>query len=208
MTTQFPIREQRKQRSRQALIDAAGRLFACRGFEATTLEDIAAAAGLHVQTLYRHFPNKAELAAAVDREHLDRFLEAFAERDTDTLTFWREWVRQSARLILHDGGERYRRGVYNFYTLPSLSTTFLNTWAEYEAALAEGLAADFGATRSAHGQRLPMLVACMLWAGYRRVIYEWAFADGQIDLERQCVGVVDSVIAEFGHYVKAGPQQT
>jgi AcrR family transcriptional regulator len=201
MSTQYPLREQRKQRSRKALIDAAARLFSCQGFEATTLEHVAEAAGLHVQTLYRHFPNKAELAAAVDHEHLERFLEAFAERRTDTLSFWREWVRHSARLILHDGGVAYRRGVFNFYTLPSLSSTFLQTWNDYETALAEGLREDFRRTGADHDPRLPMLMACMLWGGQRRVVYEWAFAEGDYDLQTECLGAIDTVIAEFGHYL-------
>lgn len=50
-------------RNRQALIDAAQRLFAQRGL-AVTLDDIAAEAGVNVATAYRHFANKQELAMA------------------------------------------------------------------------------------------------------------------------------------------------
>jgi AcrR family transcriptional regulator len=50
-------------RNRQALIDAAERLFAARGLS-VTLDDIAAEAGVNVATAYRHFANKHELANA------------------------------------------------------------------------------------------------------------------------------------------------
>jgi AcrR family transcriptional regulator len=50
-------------RNRQALIDAAHRLFVRRGLT-VTLDDIAAEAGVNVATAYRHFGNKQELASA------------------------------------------------------------------------------------------------------------------------------------------------
>ncbi len=47
---------------RRALIeDAAARLFAERGYVATTVEDIVAAAGVSKPMLYRHFESKKEL---------------------------------------------------------------------------------------------------------------------------------------------------
>ena len=47
---------------RRALIeDAAARLFAERGYTATTVEDIVAAAGVSKPMLYRHFDSKKEL---------------------------------------------------------------------------------------------------------------------------------------------------
>ncbi len=201
MNQQYPLREQRKQRSREALVRSAAKLFARRGFAATTLEDVAEDAGLHVQTLYRHFPNKAELAAAVDQQYLESFREAFLARDTDTLHFWRNWVEHVARRLTRDGGVAYRKGLLNFYNLPSLSSTYLQTWNQYELILADGLREDF---RELQGDRanLPMLVACMLWGGVRRATYDWANSEGKRDLVAECVEVVDTVIAEFGHYLK------
>lgn len=65
-------------RNRQALLDAAERLFAARGL-AVTLDDIAAAAGVNVATAYRHFANKHELAEAFLRQSVERTI-AIAER--------------------------------------------------------------------------------------------------------------------------------
>jgi AcrR family transcriptional regulator len=57
-------------RNRQALIDAARRLFTTRGL-AATLDDIAVEAGVNVATAYRHFANKQELLAAFLQQRID-----------------------------------------------------------------------------------------------------------------------------------------
>ena len=56
---------QSKQRTRRALLDAAGRLYFERGFAATSLDDIAAAAGVTKGAVYAHFDSKEELLVAL-----------------------------------------------------------------------------------------------------------------------------------------------
>ncbi len=51
--------------AREALLDAAEVLFARQGFEATTIKQIGAAAGLNPALLYYYFGNKEELYRAV-----------------------------------------------------------------------------------------------------------------------------------------------
>src|SRR5262245_12925969 len=50
---------------RQELIDAAAYLFASRGFEGTTMRDIAAHVGKTPGALYYHFTSKDDLLVAV-----------------------------------------------------------------------------------------------------------------------------------------------
>lgn len=57
--------ERRRLRNRDALIAAARRRFAERGFEATTIADIAEAADLGFGTFYRYFPDKEAVLEAV-----------------------------------------------------------------------------------------------------------------------------------------------
>lgn len=56
---------------REAVLSAAVRLFAERGFRAVGMDDIGAAAGISGPTLYHHFPRKSALLAHVITRCLD-----------------------------------------------------------------------------------------------------------------------------------------
>lgn len=56
---------------RALIIEAAGRLFGDDGYEATRLDDIAAAAGVTKPILYRHFEDKQALYLALLERHRD-----------------------------------------------------------------------------------------------------------------------------------------
>lgn len=63
-----PIREARARRTRERIIDAARRLWVERGIGATTIDAIAAAARVSVQTIYGTFGSKGGiLTALIDR---------------------------------------------------------------------------------------------------------------------------------------------
>ncbi len=57
----YGIREQKKQETRQAIQLAAMKLFAEKGFENTSLEDIGTAAGIGKTTVYGYFANKKDI---------------------------------------------------------------------------------------------------------------------------------------------------
>jgi AcrR family transcriptional regulator len=61
--------------SRQRLSDAALQLFAEQGYAATTVDDVAAAAGVTQRTFFRHFRDKEEVVFADD----DRLLEVLLD---------------------------------------------------------------------------------------------------------------------------------
>jgi len=56
-----PLREQRAEQTRSAILDAAGRLFTADGYMATRLADIAAEAGVSVATVKLVFGTKPDL---------------------------------------------------------------------------------------------------------------------------------------------------
>lgn len=77
------LRERQKQARRDAIFRAAARLFATRGYGATTVEDIAAAAGISVPTLYAYVASKADLMVALyeaDRALIDDRKQAVIRR--------------------------------------------------------------------------------------------------------------------------------
>jgi len=55
-------RERRRQETEQALLTSGRELFAKQGFEATSVSDIAARAGVSLRTFYRYFPAKEWIA--------------------------------------------------------------------------------------------------------------------------------------------------
>jgi AcrR family transcriptional regulator len=70
MTTAMGRRERNNLERRASLLAAARRLFDAQGFEETTVEQIAAEAGLATRTVYNFFPFKVDLVAALLSEEI------------------------------------------------------------------------------------------------------------------------------------------
>ena len=66
-------------KTRQKLLEVARELFAHKGLEATTMNDIAAASGRGRRTLYTYFRNKEEIYYAVIEEELESLSEKMDE---------------------------------------------------------------------------------------------------------------------------------
>jgi AcrR family transcriptional regulator len=64
-------RDERKQQTREGLLDAAALVFSQRGFHGASVDDVAGAAGFTKGAVYAHFANKEDLFLAL----LDRRLE-------------------------------------------------------------------------------------------------------------------------------------
>jgi len=73
-------RETNKQRTRSALEQAASHLFEEKGFAATTVRDIAAAAGVGERTFFRYFPSKEDLVLQQVRDLIPDLMDGVRRR--------------------------------------------------------------------------------------------------------------------------------
>jgi AcrR family transcriptional regulator len=92
-------RERKKQRTREALIDAAFALFAEKGFDATTVEEIADAVDVSSRTFFRYFASKEDVALTFQEEQVQAVASALAARPADEpiMTALRRTVVEIAR---------------------------------------------------------------------------------------------------------------
>jgi AcrR family transcriptional regulator len=98
--TKLPFKPRMKREERRTVIEeAASRLIAERGYDAASLEEIAAAAGVSKAVLYDHFSSKAELQISLLRQASEALMGFVA-----------------ARLIAAEGpAERYRAAIEAFF---------------------------------------------------------------------------------------------
>jgi AcrR family transcriptional regulator len=88
------LRERKKARTRQAIADAAARLFAEHGFEQVAVSDVAREAEVSEQTVYNYFPTKDQLVTDRDQliqDELSRLIRARAPGTTPAAAI-REFV--------------------------------------------------------------------------------------------------------------------
>ena len=92
-------------RNRAAVIAAAKRLFASEGLDAQ-MPDVAKAAKVGVGTVYRHFPTKEDLIAALADERFKRLSEKAREalEAEDPWEGFREFIHFSAQIQADDRG--------------------------------------------------------------------------------------------------------
>ena len=101
-------RWQRRREARPAeLLEAAAACFGETGYQATRVEEIASRAGVTVGTVYRYFPNKEALFAAVLDESRKALPSgwAVAERDPgrllrETIDRWWGFLAEPAQSVL------------------------------------------------------------------------------------------------------------
>lgn len=78
-----PLSNPRAARTRQALYDAAARLFVDRGYEDTTMANIAEEAGTSRRTAFNHFPNKGDIPMLWVRQMADSAIDVVAHAAVD-----------------------------------------------------------------------------------------------------------------------------
>jgi AcrR family transcriptional regulator len=102
-TAKGPALRADARRNRAAVLAAARERLAEDGLEGP-IEDIARTAGVGVGTVYRHFPSKADLIAALARDRFERLAERAAEAlaEDDPWEAFCDLMRFSAELQVRD----------------------------------------------------------------------------------------------------------
>jgi TetR/AcrR family transcriptional regulator of autoinduction and epiphytic fitness len=78
------FKEQMRLVREDAIVSSVNRLLAEKGFDAMTVDEVAADVGIAKASLYKHFDSKEQLAAAAMVRVLDQALEVFARLELDT----------------------------------------------------------------------------------------------------------------------------
>ncbi|NUR30787.1 MAG: TetR family transcriptional regulator [Catenulispora sp.] len=165
------LREEKKQRTRAALADAALALFTERGFEQVTVAEVAAAAGVSVNTAFNYFPTKEDLFFDRQKEVEERLAGWVRGRMRGRSPS--QAVRDGLLTALAEGdptlglspeAERFWRTID---ASPSLRARARVIAERSEAALAAALAEE-----AAPGDPLPRLMAGALAGTFRAVVAE------------------------------------
>ena len=151
------LRERKKHRTREAIIDAALRLLAERGFDGTTVADIAAAADIAPRTFFGYFVSKEDVVFHDFEETFASLQDRLATREPGetAIDAMRAWIAGVlAETDFEDPRERCQRELIR--STPALSEHDRKKMARFEAALGEAVAQDLGADQ---GPLRPRMVA-------------------------------------------------
>jgi AcrR family transcriptional regulator len=173
------LREDKKRRTRETIGQAAVDLFAERGFESVTVEDVARAANVSRQTVFNYFPTKEQMLFDRDSEVEAALIAAVRDRPAGTSPVdafrghtHRFWERM--RAILDD-----RPLPHGFWEIvqasPALRDYAEATFARHARSVARALAqergmADDDALSHAMARALCGVNAAMLVSGLQRLV--------------------------------------
>lgn len=170
------LRERKKQQTRERLTQVALTLFLEKGFDATTLDEIAAAAGISRRSFFHYFASKEEVVFAWKDAFGDRLVAALAQRPGDE-----PMLLAAERALVESVGGYEREEALALSRLvkgtPALRAYDQIKYARMEAKLAEALAARAGS----NGDPLPARLVAMAAIGALRVASDLWFEQGGVE---------------------------
>ncbi|MGW0466566.1 TetR family transcriptional regulator [Streptomyces sp. NPDC003027] len=196
---------------RRELAAAAMELFATKGYEATTVDEIAAAAGVARRTFFRHFRSKEE---AIFPDHDDTLVRAEAvlnaapphEHPLDTVC---RGIKEVMKMYAGSPAvsvERYRLT----REVPTLREREIASVARYERLFTRYLLGHFDERDHHDGNDDPLLAevaASAVVTAHNHVLRRWLRAGGQGDVEAQLDHAFAIVRETFGTGIGARPAQ-
>ena len=188
------LRERKKERTRDAIRDAAHDLFIERGFPGTTIDDIAAAADVSPRTFFRYFASKEEVLFSRFDETLDLLREFLDSRPAGepVIVSLREASEQFA--TLGDDVSADPRTFDLFRANEALHARYLQSFFRLEAMAAEWIATR---TDLPPEDVLPRTLGAVLASGARVALDAWVAQPGS-DLKtllEPSLSMIDAALA-------------
>lgn len=140
-------RERKKAATRQAIADAALKLFLERGYDGVGIRDIAEAADVSTTTLFKHFPGKEALVFDQDEDREAELVAVVRERPAGQgiVDALRDHVLTSwIPIATHPRQPEFTDLVQSTPTLRAYSERM---WTRHTAALSAAIADDVGVSR-------------------------------------------------------------
>lgn len=165
------LRERHKQSTRRSLEDAALRLFAEQGYDATPIEAIAEAAGVSPRTFFRYFTAKDEvldMGWEQRREQLAELVDTVPAEDDDHAAAGRVLVAMAESF--EPERERVLLRARALRSSAALRGRNADTTAAWEQTLAAGLARRRGLAEADVRARA---VAAAYTAVWRTALFDW-----------------------------------
>lgn len=168
-------RERKKEATRQTIVKVAFTLFATKGYEGTTVADIASAADVAERTVYFHFrAGKVDLLFHPIAERVSTLIELLGGRDDReaTLDVLEAFLRQAPDPTYHLASELAwaRRAVIGNVTLTGAVS---ERWrVAIQGALRESFARELGTTADSLEARAMATIANAVGSDYARLLVD------------------------------------
>jgi AcrR family transcriptional regulator len=193
------LRERKKLKTREALQDAALDLFAEKGFDHTTIDEIVEACEMSPRTFFRYFANKEAVLLGDNDKKCALLVDALSERPAgeSPMRAVRECVLATLSGLEHD---RERLLVHSriIAETPNLRVYKIEQQQSWEEALFDALRAreEFGA-RPAHSVFELRLVASTSVAALRAALETWLEEGGDLmELARSAFDNIGAGLAD------------
>jgi AcrR family transcriptional regulator len=175
------LRERKKQRTREALIEAAFALFARNGFEATTIDEIAEAVEVSPRTFFRYFATKEDVVLLTIEESIRAMYREFAARPAaePVVTALRHAIVAVTRAAEQGEGGLDAERFACVHELTKANPALTARTMEHTTAKLDGLAGQIAARMGVDGTAdlRPRLVAATVMCLLPAVINMWSPAE-------------------------------
>jgi TetR/AcrR family transcriptional regulator, cholesterol catabolism regulator len=184
--------------SRQEILRTAARLFQQRGYDATSMNDVAAALKLSKGGLYHHFPSKDEILFEIMSHAMDitqeRVINA-ARGIADPEERLRALIRLHIEVVLSPRDREITVMLHENHPLPPALRKRINARKKDYIHFVENLVAEVQKLRQAKGSVSPRAAAFAL-LGMINWIYQWYKPEGELQ--------VQNLVPQFTTLVFAG----